>query len=101
MTGSALTRWTFWWVVLSWERRGSGGREGFSHSSVVESFGLREALETIVSERNVFSRAVARWALSNEVKIVRGESEGGKRSGVPAGTEHEGSVADYGKRWRL
>ena len=72
------------------------GQRTFS-ASTQRVGGLREALETLVSERSVSSRAVSEVTLSNEVKIVRGEPEGRKRSGHRLETVS----ADYGKRWRL
>ena len=54
---------------------GEGSLRGEGAAGAIDS-GLREAMETLVSKRSVWSRAFSEVALSNEVKIVRGESEG-------------------------
>ena len=55
--------------------------------------GLREALETLVSERSVFFRAVGR-------SQGGGFQGGGILIGIAAPPELDRTMADYGKRWR-
>ena len=75
----------------------SEGRGGCGAEAPLFDGGLREALETLVSERSVCFRALARVERAERSESERGEFEGGERSGAAARGELERSVADF---WR-